>query len=52
MQPTYYVKHPDGTYSEADPQPVELRNDKPDNSNECKCLVWPLGPDYCPVHAA
>ena len=22
MQPTYYVQHPDGTFSEADPQPV------------------------------
>ena len=27
MQPTYFVKHPDGSYSEADPQPIAEKSE-------------------------
>lgn len=40
MQPTYYVRHPDDTYSEADPQPVLLTKDVPLVMLCSKCFGW------------
>jgi len=45
MQPTYFVKHPDDTYSEASPQPISVRSiDEIVN----RFLGWKLPKDFCP----
>ena len=34
MQPTYFVKHPDGTFTEAEPQPLLANNTLVTNTNK------------------
>ena len=45
MQPTYFVKHPDDSYSEANPQPIS-----PEKIDEMvnRFLCWKLPKDFGP----
>ena len=44
-QPTYYTRHPDGTYSVADPQPVEpVKRPQNCGTGYCSCIECPYEP--------
>lgn len=45
IQPTFFVQHPDGSFSEADPQPVAMPSV---NAMVSRFLGWKLPTDFAP----